>query len=358
MSKKVLFLILSQCNGGYGGIAEYNRNLLRALNQNGSYRIHVFVRKGNNYRICGENYIHYKPIFNKYLFSSFVIYKAIVLKPQIIFNGHLLTLPLSSILLKLTNAKGVSQFHGTEIWDKELRKKQKIQLKKFQCFCVSNFTKNNLKQINGINSNVVPNTYNPHFKYLDDRRRLRKKFNLDKKDIVLITVGRLDSRKNGYKGQEYVIDFINKQKEISDHNYKYFIIGKGELKDRLENKIINLNLQNDVFLLGYVKDNDLIEYYNCSDVFVLLSSGEGFGIVYLEAMACGLPAIGLNIGGVSDVLKYNFTKRIDDITSLKSALEGLSIYSNSKKNVISKKVEDDFGFSKFYTCLIEEFNKL
>ena len=52
MSKKVLFLILSQCNGGYGGIAEYNRNLLRALNQNGSYRIHVFVRKGNNYRIC------------------------------------------------------------------------------------------------------------------------------------------------------------------------------------------------------------------------------------------------------------------------------------------------------------------
>ena len=51
MRKKILFLILSECNGGYGGIAEYNRNLLKALNQNGSYSIHVFVRKGDNLKI-------------------------------------------------------------------------------------------------------------------------------------------------------------------------------------------------------------------------------------------------------------------------------------------------------------------
>ena len=345
--------------GGYGGIAEYNRNVLKAIEQNESYNIYVFVRKGLRKKFTGKNYIQYKPIYNKIIYSSYIIYKALKLKPTIIFNGHIFLLPLSSIILRLTRGKGISQFHGTEIWDKVLSKKQLIHLKKFQCLSVSNYTKNNLKLTNNINSTVIPNTYNSQFQILQDRDELRKKFKIDNDDCVIITVGRLDARKNGYKGQEDVINFIKEQKQSSsDINYKYFIVGKGELKEHLENKIKSLDLKNDVFLLGFVNNHDLIKYYNCSDIFVLLSSGEGFGIVYLEAMACGLPAVGLDIGGVSDVLKYPFTKRINDITELNSATEELRKYSSSSRNMISEIVDEDFGFSKFYMRLTKQFEKL
>jgi phosphatidylinositol alpha-1,6-mannosyltransferase len=358
MVRKNLFLILSDCLGGYGGIAEYNRNVLKALDQNKSYNIYVFVRKGNSNVVLGKNYSQYKPIYNKYLFSLFVIYKAIILRPKIIFNGHIFMLSLSSFILKLTKAKGITQFHGTEIWDKVLTKKQLTELEKFQCLSVSNYTKNNLKIINNLNSKVVPNTYNSQFKNLHDRSKLREKFKIKDSDFVLITVGRLDSRKKGYKGQEDVINFIKEQKKNSNVNFKYFIIGKGELKEHLEKTIKKLDLEKDVFLLGYVNDHNLIKYYNCSDVFVLLSSGEGFGIVYLEAMACGLPAIGLDVGGVPDVLKYPFTKKLVNSTGLKSAIDDLRKFSNTERSNISKKIENDFGFSKFRLCINKQFNQL
>tara|TARA_B100001093_G_scaffold479610_1_gene508747 strand:+ start:446 stop:1531 length:1086 start_codon:yes stop_codon:yes gene_type:complete len=358
-SKKTIFLILSDAFGGYGGIAEYNRNLLKALSESNKYDIYVFVRKGNAkvYNI-GENFIQYKPIYNKYLFSIFVILKAIILRPEIIFNGHIYTLSLSNLILKITKSKGVTQFHGTEIWDRVLSRKKKNKLEKFKCLSVSNYTKNNLKLINNINSKVLPNTYNPQFEILENRDELRKRFEISNDDCVIISVGRLDSRKNGYKGQEDVIDFIRKQKEISNFNYKYFIVGKGELKEHLENKIKRLDLQNDVFLLGYVNDNDLIEYYNCSDIFVLLSSGEGFGIVYLEAMACGLPAIGLDVGGVPDVLKYPFTKKILNYSMLDSAINDLFKNNRFSKTDISNSINHDFGFFVFSNRVNNFFNNI
>ena len=62
-------------------------------------------------------------------------------------------------------------------------------------------------------------------------------------------------------------------------------------------KVKNLNLEKEVSVLGYVSTKNLIKYYNCSDIFIMLSKGEGFGIVYLEAMSCGLPTIGFGFWG-------------------------------------------------------------
>lgn len=353
-----IFLILSDCIGGYGGIAEYNRNLLNAIAQNENFFIYCFVRIGSKSKYVSNNYVQYKPVKNKFVFSFIVILKAIFLRPKIVFNGHLFLTYLSYIVSKISNSIIVSQFHGTEIWDKSLDYFKVKILEKSHCLSVSNYTKKNLYKTNGIKSTVIPNTFNKQFIYLDKKQKLRDELKINHDDIVLISVGRLDSRNDGYKGQEHVIDFIYNNKLKSDKNYKYLIIGKGDYKETLLRKVKNLNLEKEVSVLGYVSTKNLIKYYNCSDIFIMLSKGEGFGIVYLEAMSCGLPTIGFDFGGVKDVLVYPFSKRIKSKFDLKSAIEDLEHGYKFNSNNISKIIDKDFGFSVFSKKLNEFFLSL
>ena len=136
-----IFLILSDCIGGYGGIAEYNRNLLNAIAQNENFFIYCFVRIGSKSKYVSNNYVQYKPVKNKFVFSFIVILKAIFLRPKIVFNGHLFLTYLSYIVSKISNSIIVSQFHGTEIWDKSLDYFKVKILEKSHCLSVSNYTK-------------------------------------------------------------------------------------------------------------------------------------------------------------------------------------------------------------------------
>ena len=70
-------------------------------------------------------------------------------------------------------------------------------------------------------------------------------------------------------------------------DFHYVIVGKGDDQLRLEKLISALGLQDSVTLTGYVSDDILSDYYNLCDVFAMPSKMEGFGIVLLEAMACG-----------------------------------------------------------------------
>lgn len=125
------------------------------------------------------------------------------------------------------------------------------------------------------------------------------------KNYVLLSVGTLVKR----KGHENVLKAIAKIKEEIDC-LKYIIIGKGPEMDNLKNLAYNeLGLEDYVDFLGFVEDKKLPYYYNMCDVFIMPSmkiedkfGTEGFGIVYLEANACGKPVIGGRSGGVTDAV--------------------------------------------------------
>lgn len=360
IKKQNVFLILSDCISGYGGIAEYNRNILKSLNESNLFNVYAFVRKGKKNIYKHQNYIQFWPIYNKYLFSLFVFIISIFISPRIIFNGHLFTINLAYILSKFHKSKLSTQFHGTEVWDKKLSKNILKKLKSsFSVLSVSNYTSQNLFKFNKINSSVIPNTFNTKFKIIETDT-IRKKLNLKKNDIILLTVARLDSRRGGYKGHDRIIDFIYEKRNDYAKNIKYLIIGKGENKLYLQKKIDKLGISDKVFLLGYVKEKELVKYYNESDIFILLSDGEGFGIVYLEAMACGLTSIGLDIGGVSDVLKFDFTKKIKNEKDLEKNIKFLlSRYkSNNARKNISEIIYKEFGYTNFKKKVIKYFTKL
>ncbi|MFW5879261.1 MAG: glycosyltransferase [bacterium] len=81
-----------------------------------------------------------------------------------------------------------------------------------------------------------------------------------------------------------------------------FIIGKGYMKETLQNCIKQLDLQNHVKLLGWKTDQELPIWLNAADVFVFPSLAESFGIVQIEAMACGKPVVATYNGGSENII--------------------------------------------------------
>ena len=106
----------------------------------------------------------------------------------------------------------------------------------------------------------------------------------------------------------------------------YLIIGEGKEKKKLEKLINELNLQNMVTFIGEVSHYKVIEYMASCDIFSLPSWNEGFGVVYLEAMAQSKPVIGCQGEGIEDFVEHNKTGLLvkqRDVNSLVVAIDYL-----------------------------------
>ena len=122
-------------------------------------------------------------------------------------------------------------------------------------------------------------------------------------------MGRLDER----KGHKLVLEAM---KDLE--NIEYLIAGSGDMEEEIKQKIQKLDIEDKVEMLGYVPDEDLVQLYHESDCFIMTStqtqnSIEGFGIVYLEANAAGLPVIAANIGGTASAVKDGETGLLTSI---------------------------------------------
>jgi glycosyltransferase involved in cell wall biosynthesis len=125
-------------------------------------------------------------------------------------------------------------------------------------------------------------------------RSLVEKFGLVEK-TVLISVCRLSKR----KGLEYLLEALPRVIE-KEKNLRLLIVGDGPERGRLQQLTERLGLQGNVIFVGSMPNDELVGYYNLADIFVLPSLHEGMGIVFLEAMACGLPVVTTKTGGMTD----------------------------------------------------------
>lgn len=118
----------------------------------------------------------------------------------------------------------------------------------------------------------------------EKRKELRKELNINENEFVIGHIGRFDYQKN----HEFLLDvFANVLKTTA--NAKLVLVGDGDLRREIENKISMLNIKNNVILLGVREDvNNL---YNVFDLFVLPSHFEGLPVVLVEAQTNGLPCV-------------------------------------------------------------------
>ena len=170
----------------------------------------------------------------------------------------------------------------------------------------SSYTKNIVLSIDGRVKNkieIIPMGVDINrFKHEDDIN-IKEDFDAE---YLILSVGRLID----WKGTKYLITAM---KEIIKKipNAKLVIGGIGPEKENLEKLTEELKLKNNVIFTGYIEDIDLLKYYASSDIFVLPSINlnghtETLGVVLLEAMACGTPVIGSNVGGIPDIIKDGY----------------------------------------------------
>ena len=112
----------------------------------------------------------------------------------------------------------------------------------------------------------------------------------DEGDSILV-LSRLDPRKGIDKA-------IRAFAELDRPDATLLIAGTGRLESSLKELATELGVREDVEFLGFVPDEELPELYSSVDLFVLPSEYEGFGIVFMEAMACGTPVVGTDVGGI------------------------------------------------------------
>lgn len=132
------------------------------------------------------------------------------------------------------------------------------------------------------------------FKLKDfDKDTYRKSLGIKNNDFMILSVGELNKNKN----HEVVIRAVANLDNSSIH---YFVAGQGDLKDYLSSLAKELNIENQIHLLGY--RNDIVQLCNCGDLYVLPSIREGLNVSLMEAMASGTPCIAGNIRGNRDLI--------------------------------------------------------
>src|SRR5439155_2564410 len=85
-------------------------------------------------------------------------------------------------------------------------------------------------------------------------------------------------------------------------NVVYVVCGEGPDRSRLERKAVGLGVRDRVVFTGFIPEALKADYYRLADAYVMPSRGEGFGIVFLEAMACGIPVMGSRLDGSREAL--------------------------------------------------------
>jgi glycosyltransferase involved in cell wall biosynthesis len=189
------------------------------------------------------------------------------------------------------------------------------------------------------------------------REEMRRKLGISQNSIVVLTVRRL-VYKNG-------IDTLIESANIAvkkNPKIVFLVVGKGPDLNKVQMKINQLGIENNFRLTGFVKDEDLPFYYNAADFFVLPSkSGEGLPLVALEAMACGLPVIATDVGGISEILMEDYGKLVSPNQPellAKAILEFSSVDLSSRKLEIRAIMEEKYSWDKNVETLIGIYEEL
>lgn len=303
------FVLLTDAFGGHGGIAKFNRDFLTAC---AAYpecsEIVVFPRlvtlppgkipeKIRWIVSCANSKIRYiTGVIGQLLRNRCY---------EIVVCGHINLLPVAWLASRFLQAPLVLIVHGVEAWQPTRRMfVDRLVSKVDFVIAVSNVTKERFLEwshLNDARAFVLPNSIDlERFHPLGKNRSLLRKHGLEHKR-VLMTLGRMTGSEK-YKGFDEVLealpDLIEEYPDLA-----YLIVGGGNDLERLREKAAALGIGERVVMAGQVSEDEKVDYYNLADAFLLPGRGEGFGIVLLEAMACGLPTLASILDGSREALR-------------------------------------------------------
>ncbi len=304
-------------------------------------------------------------------FAAQIVGRGLWQRPNLVIATHLNFTVAAYWLKRLAGIPYWTVAHGVEAWNIQRQALQTALHHADRILAVSSYTRDRLIKEQNLDPNkisLLPNTFDHNrFNIASKPTYLLERHKLKPEQPIILTVSRL-SLSESYKGYDKVLEALPQIRQVIP-NVHYIIVGKGDARPQIEQLIRERQLQDCVTLAGFILDTELCDYYNLCDVFAMPSKHEGFGIVYLEALACGKPTLGGNQDGTIDALcrgELGALVNPHDVEEIAKTLIQLlqGIYPKSvlyQPEVLRQKVIDIYGCDRFKQTLskyLEEFFRL
>jgi phosphatidylinositol alpha-1,6-mannosyltransferase len=344
---KVLLVTL-QTFSTTGGIQKMTRTLAHSLqkiatNNNWGFKLWSVYDQASDLMLRYMLPENFRGFGNKRAIFIWNVLK-VARKEEVVILSHI-NLAIVGLIVKVINPTCQVWLiaHGIEVW-RPLAFNKKTMLKKCdKIICVSNFTRQEMIRLHDVDASkceVLNNAIDPFMALPETFKKpehLLTRYRLTNHDVVIFTLTRLAATEQ-YKGYEQVIKTLSKLK-INIPSIKYVLSGQYDATEekRIRELIYKYKVEKEVILTGFVNEDELADHFLLADLFVLPSKKEGFGIVFIEALACGLPVICGNVDGSLDAIKNGELGQAinpDDLTELENTL---TIYLNKSLTTAERK---------------------
>ena len=361
--RKLLFLTLNtfSSTGGIERVCRIAGKALHEIAQESGYAFDMFSMYDQPSQVL-DNYVP-EAVFSAFSGRRISFIKQAIhtgKNSDIVILSHVNLLVVGAFIKVLSpRTKVVLIAHGIEVWKPFPSWKRRMLSLVDIILPVSEFTRDRMQALYGLRSEkflVVNNCLDPFLQPVVNKnqyKRIREKHGLNEQDLVLFTLTRIKSSEQ-YKGYDKVINALPEVLKKYP-NIKYLIAGKYDAaeKRRLDLLVAQLRLQDQVAFAGFVGDEEIADYYQSTDVYIMPSSGEGFGIVFIEALYYGLPVIAGNVDGSVDALDkgklgllVNPQNQHEIVSAISSILNNKAEHRPNKNAVWAK-----FGFPTYKSNL-------
>lgn len=324
-------VLVSDAYGSVGGIAKFNRDFLKALSTSDRIEnVTVLPRIMPLAPEIAPAKVHVVPeaLGGKLQYLRAVRTAARSLRSEapgrvLIFCGHINLMPAAAMAKHICRGTLHLIIHGIDAWSPIRDPAIRASLRTLDGFvAVSRITKLRFQHWSRLRADdgmILPNSVDlSRFTPGPKAPHLVERYDLLGRN-VLMTFGRLESAER-YKGFDQILDVLP-QLGREFRQLTYLVCGDGPDRARLVTKARSLgcavaeipngeSLRNfaangapRVVFTGRIAEDEKVDHYRLADLYVMPSYGEGFGIVFLEALACGVPVIGSKADGSRDALR-------------------------------------------------------
>ncbi|MGM3304373.1 glycosyltransferase [Anabaena sp. WFMT] len=295
-----------------GGIQSYVKDIFNAyLGLNQTCKAEVFLLRDSDDCVnpfASENLkFHYfqsdLPPVGRIKFTLALLRYLLQKRPQHVFCGHIKLAVLIKTLCQPLGIPYTVLTYGKEVWEPLKNQERSALASSAAIWTISRYSRDCACAANDINPDQVKmlpcaidgDKFTPGIKAPE----LVEKYGLNNAK-VLMTVARLWSG-DIYKGVDVTIRALPQIMQVFPE-VKYLVIGRGDDQPRLAELAKELGVSDRVIFAGFVATEALMLHYRLADAYIMPSQ-EGFGIVYLEAMACGIPVLSGDNDGSADPLQ-------------------------------------------------------
>ena len=301
-----LFLEIFACEGG---IQSYVQDIFRGLAAAQQSADVFLLRDAKFENPFASEHLRFRyfkqasPRLGRFRFTADLLRYLIRNRPQRVFCGHIKLAPLVAQLCQPLGIPYTVLTYGKEVWQPLPLSSAQALRQAEQIWTISRYSRDQAtlaNQLDPAKIQLLPcaidgDAFTPSAK----SPALLEQYGLQDAQ-VLMTVARLWSG-DIYKGVDVTIRALPKILQAFPQ-VKYLVIGRGDDQPRLAQLTADLGVADCVVFAGFVPTAELVEHYRLADAYVMPSQ-EGFGIVYLEAMACGVPVLSGDADGSADPLK-------------------------------------------------------